>query len=542
MGKYLDLELFFLLYSKNVKNIMLIFFPPIIFVILNTLQSSLYDRENVAIKESIYYGATSLIVTLISNGLMGMLIWYIMDQQKKSLQRLIRMKQLQSGLYLPKNNCNRINTAYNKIHEAFNLFFVPIDCYKTVINLIVTLYFLPTIWHKMITVCVFSLTWIIIKCLSVFYNKKKNKQGIVVFDPKNPDGYTEHKKAKELSYEIDLKNSPNEVYMRLSLGHTIKEFDDKEEIQEEKDRCTKGIIRSVLIDLAGSVIFIILLNTASRGIAQTMCSLCWVISSSAESSTKWSKIYFLKELRYLLNTLDRKQHSCMKGTKKAKKYVDKLQFRNVTFSYQLDVLTQQDIIERVIALKNFSYTFKKGTVYYITGHNGAGKTSIFKSFLYDIDNGEILFDGVNRNKYEWKSLRKMIYHLNQVNESPGLLPKHILQKMISDNKDLAKQLEIDELGEIGNDAKSGSGGQEQRINIFVALASKCPIIFLDEPFSALDIKWKERIEILLLEQSVNKIIILIGHNYYIHVPCSKQLKKLTLTSWRDNHYGNTCFA
>jgi ABC-type lipoprotein export system ATPase subunit len=131
----------------------------------------------------------------------------------------------------------------------------------------------------------------------------------------------------------------------------------------------------------------------------------------------------------------------------------------------------------------------------------------------------------------------MIYHLNQVNESPGLLPSHILKDLIKKNMKLATRLGINELGEIGNDSKSGSGGQEQRVHIFVALVSGSPIILFDEPFSALDINWKNIIEDVLIEQVSNKIIILIGHDCY-HKK-TKHLKKLTLEHWEKNVKGST---
>jgi ABC-type sugar transport system ATPase subunit len=49
----------------------------------------------------------------------------------------------------------------------------------------------------------------------------------------------------------------------------------------------------------------------------------------------------------------------------------------------------------VVALKNISFTIKKGTVHALVGENGAGKSTLMKILngLYHADSGEIHLDG-----------------------------------------------------------------------------------------------------------------------------------------------------
>lgn len=174
---------------------------------------------------------------------------------------------------------------------------------------------------------------------------------------------------------------------------------------------------------------------------------------------------------------------------------NKLEFRNVSFTYP--------DTEKII-LKNVSFTIDKGEKISIVGINGSGKTTIVKliSRFYSPDSGEILWNGVNINEYDYKSYIKQLSAVFQdfklfaltISENVDLEQKNKeyikeclyqvgLQTKIESlphntNSFLSKEYSIE-----GIDM---SGGERQKVAIARALYQNSSLAILDEPTSALD--------------------------------------------------------
>lgn len=162
-----------------------------------------------------------------------------------------------------------------------------------------------------------------------------------------------------------------------------------------------------------------------------------------------------------------------------------LSFKNVNFNY----FTKDGEFE---ALRNLTFSIKKGEFVSIVGPSGCGKTTILSLIagLLEPTSGEILLDGekvkdanigymFQRDQlFEWRSIYKNILL--------GLEIKN-KKKNSGDDEYIDSLLKKYGLFDFKNKHPSElSGGMRQRVALIRTLAVKPKLLLLDEPFSALD--------------------------------------------------------
>ncbi len=171
-----------------------------------------------------------------------------------------------------------------------------------------------------------------------------------------------------------------------------------------------------------------------------------------------------------------------------------IEFKNVSFRYYKT--SQKPVLE------NINVTIKPGTTVGIIGSTGCGKTTLVSMIprLYDVDEGEVLVDGINVKDYSMNHLRDGIAMVLQKNTlfsgsiaenlrwgDPDATDKELknavahaqADKFIYEMKD-----QFDTMVEHGG--ANLSGGQKQRLCIARALLKKSKIIILDDSTSAVD--------------------------------------------------------
>ncbi len=206
-----------------------------------------------------------------------------------------------------------------------------------------------------------------------------------------------------------------------------------------------------------------------------------------------------------------------KGEKIIKSAPDKIEFKNVCFSYD----GEKEI------LHNISFDVKKGQTIALVGNSGGGKSTIVNLLprFYDVNKGAILFDGVNIKDIELNSLRNSISEVFQDNFLfTGTIKDNILMgnKNASD-EDIKKALKMAHLDEftdelehgadtfIGENGASLSGGQKQRVAIARAMIKDAPITVLDEATSALDNKSEKIVQKALDNLMKDRTVFVIAH-------------------------------
>ena len=192
-------------------------------------------------------------------------------------------------------------------------------------------------------------------------------------------------------------------------------------------------------------------------------------------------------------------------------------FDNVTFGY----LDGQKV------LKNINLHIAPGEKVAFVGTTGAGKTTIANLLLrfYEPEQGRILIDGIDVNKYQQQSLRKQIGLVQQ----DVFLFSDSVEFNIAYGKWNAKKTEIVEAArnaaaddfigrlpqgyatEIGERGVKLSGGQKQRIAIARVFLKNPPVLILDEATSALDTRTEKQIQGALDKLSQNRTTLIIAH-------------------------------
>ena len=175
-------------------------------------------------------------------------------------------------------------------------------------------------------------------------------------------------------------------------------------------------------------------------------------------------------------------------------------------------------------LKDISLEVRSGEILALLGESGCGKSSLLKAMLglYPLSKGKIFFQGKEIQNLPshrrgisvvFQDLR-LFPHLN-VGENVGFslelqkVPKAERKKRV---EELLKLVQLEGYSERRID--SLSGGQMQRVAIARALAMNEKLLFLDEPFSALDPNLRREMGDFLLElqRKENLTVVLVTHD------------------------------
>jgi ATP-binding cassette subfamily B protein len=201
-----------------------------------------------------------------------------------------------------------------------------------------------------------------------------------------------------------------------------------------------------------------------------------------------------------------------------------IEFRNVYFTY--DPPTDNEHSPNWI-LKNISFSIKQGQTVAIVGHTGAGKTTIINllSRFYDIQQGEILIDGINIQHFNPKDLRKYIaVVLQDVFLFSGDIQNNIhlgdetipFERVKAAARLVGANRFIDALpntysAEVKERGATLSVGQKQLLSFARALAFNPRILVLDEATSSVDTETEQLIQRAIKKMLHGRTSIVIAH-------------------------------
>lgn len=211
----------------------------------------------------------------------------------------------------------------------------------------------------------------------------------------------------------------------------------------------------------------------------------------------------------------------IKEPKKAKKprskTNDKVEFKNVTFSYHgADAPVLHDV----------SFKAKVGETTAFVGSTGSGKSTLINLVprFYDATEGEVLIDGQNVRDYAGKDLIQKIGYIPQ----KGVLFSGTIKSNIAYGVDEIDQKSIEHAAKISQAssfisklskkyespiAQGGtnvSGGQRQRLSIARAVAKNPEIYIFDDSFSALDYKTDSALRKELKKVTKNSAVLIVA--------------------------------
>ena len=222
-------------------------------------------------------------------------------------------------------------------------------------------------------------------------------------------------------------------------------------------------------------------------ILMSLMMLAMVILQSSRALASLSRI------REILDTdVDLNDEHCKEPDKIVSS--GRVEFRDVSFRYYKE--------NKEPVLSHISFDVKSGQTLGIIGSTGSGKTTLVQMIprLYDVDEGEVLVDGVNVRDYTLENLREGVGMVLQKNV---LFSGSILENLMWGDENASME-EVRKAAaaaqadgfvssftggyemDLGQGGVNVSGGQKQRLCIARALLKKPKILILDDSTSAVD--------------------------------------------------------
>lgn len=172
-----------------------------------------------------------------------------------------------------------------------------------------------------------------------------------------------------------------------------------------------------------------------------------------------------------------------------------------------------------IAVDNLSFEVKKGEIFGLLGHNGAGKSTSIECILgvKASDGGDIKILGMNSVKDRKKLFEKVGVQFQESNYQTKIKVDEICKVTSSLYKNPVDWREL--IGTFGLSGKGKSpvydlsGGERQRLSVLLALIPKPELVFLDELTTGLDAKARRDIWKYLKMLKDNGLTIVLTSHY-----------------------------
>jgi subfamily B ATP-binding cassette protein MsbA len=303
----------------------------------------------------------------------------------------------------------------------------------------------------------------------------------------------------------EYRDAVNRVAMRQSLAHPVSEF--------------LGTVLIVLVLWFGGSL---ILNASSTINASTFIFYMVILYSVINPLKDLSKASYNiprglasmervdKILKAPNNIVERPDAVHIHEMKEG------LEFRHISFSYGTHEV-----------LHDVSLSVRKGETIALVGQSGSGKSTLVDLVprFHDVQQGEILIDGINIKDVQVMDLRGLIGNVNQeailFNDSffnniafgveNATMEQVIEAAKIANAHDFIMETEKGYDTNIGDRGCRLSGGQRQRISIARAILKNPAILILDEATSALDTESERLVQEALERLMKTRTTIAIAH-------------------------------
>ena len=194
-----------------------------------------------------------------------------------------------------------------------------------------------------------------------------------------------------------------------------------------------------------------------------------------------------------------------------------IDIKNIVFGYN----------NEKTVLKNISITAKQGEKIALVGATGSGKTTIANLInrFYDVNGGEILFDGINVNSIKKSDLRK---NVGVVLQETNLFTGTVLENLRYGHLDATREECIEACKKTGahefieklpeqydtvlrSGGENLSQGQRQLLGISRALLENKPVLILDEATSSIDTKTENVVQKAMYVLMEGRTVFIIAH-------------------------------
>ena len=352
------------------------------------------------------------------------------------------------------------------------------------------------------------------------------------------------KRLKRRSLEVQERWSNVMSQLEESLGglRIIKAFIAEEQMKKRFTNSSKGVrdsgckvstrqaLAHPMSEFLGTVLIVfvlwfgglLILNESSRIDAPTFIFYMVILYSIINPLKEFSKAGYniprglasLERIDKIMNAENPIKEPA--NPAKIDTLKDKIELKNLSFSYDTHEV-----------LHNVSLEIPKGKTIALVGQSGSGKSTLVDLIprYHDVQQGEVLIDGVNIKDFRVHDLRSIIGNVNQeailfndtfFNNIAFGCENATMEQVVEAAK-IANAHEFIMATEFGYDTNIGdrggrlSGGQRQRVSIARAILKNPPVLILDEATSALDTESERLVQDALEHLMKNRTTIAIAH-------------------------------
>jgi ATP-binding cassette subfamily B protein len=351
------------------------------------------------------------------------------------------------------------------------------------------------------------------------------------------------RQVRTVQGELNAEVESSLMGIRLTKAYTNEEFEQIkfEDVNKKYRKARSNVFREIALFGSGNDFFINLTNLAILIFGGYFVFNPNINFSVIDLTTYFLYINFLiKPIQRLTNSMEQIQQGASGLEKffnimdvepkivskpnaiKKDNFEGKIEFKNVSFQYQ-----NNDENNKEHVLNQFSLNIEPGKKIALVGETGVGKSTISKLVprFYDVNEGEILVDGIDVRDYDVYNLRRAIGTVQQdVFIFYGTIKENIMygkpDATFKEVVEAAKKAQIHDFImslEHGYDTITGergvrlSGGQQQRISIARLFLKNPKILILDEATSSLDNITENLVQKAFEDLAKDKTTIVIAH-------------------------------
>ena len=343
--------------------------------------------------------------------------------------------------------------------------------------------------------------------------------------------------------ERDIKSLGLEEKLKLTTENyydDYNKFNFKRSIQNQTLNQVRNLVY-VLVSIGALILGIVFLE---RGLL-VFSSYMIIYSNRGSFNTfimQMSSIFNIRNdiiiySQRIFNLFDSNKFPVEKfGEVDLEKVKGKIEFKNVSYGYidklrDKDDLNKEDendeIVKNKSVFQDLSFTIEPDTTVAFVGKSGSGKSTILSliSKMFEVDDGQVLIDGVDINDLSKETLRK---NISLVNQFPYIFDMSIKENLLlaksnATDKEIEEAIEKSYLKEFIDNLPNGvetvvgesgiklSGGQRQRLAIARAMLRKSSIILFDESTSSLDNLAQEHIKQSIDNMKGSSTIVIVAH-------------------------------
>lgn len=463
-------------------NLIIVIFTPIVLglinVKINTILASEDPYQNIL---------TCIICKIIYDGSTYNFGYRMSRALKDALILELNMAKIKCGVVIPSVNNKQHRELIDDQHMLQDiLWFVPM-IWSAVVNFAIAVYNFETGNGNRVLYVVGILVAVYFTSKFTDYNyKDKDKPNLV----------------------LTKFNNTRDVQTKLALGYKI---DAEYEVRKRDRQNKRHNVHRYVILCADLYVLYSAMMCGNIKQYRIFGSISWMIGPITENLKVFTTEYSEYINKYFKLASGMKKHAVPNGGSMGVGELISVKFMRASFSYYNDITNSGDIEDGapVVAVANFSYTFRPG-VYYLESPNGTGKSTLMKMFTLKLSSGSVYFNDINRDTISYDSLASTVLYLPQSSEFTPVFSHNELEQFRGRDHELEQKLHISDLFWDSNEL---SGGQRKRLFIYLALVSTAKIILLDEIFTEISVELQDTVVAAVVKHktSSEKIILITGH-------------------------------